>query len=368
MIISFRSLAVALVVCSFAYMAKLTSVSPVYITLPLLFVVLIVSFRRLKGNHLKLSGFLSIIYLMYIFTFTPFAGEMSTYVNLVLSLLVFIGLQVIFLNTSVSAKHVYDKSLFFLLPLFIIESLLRILNPEAPTEAMGQILVEQNKTFYLYKFNSFMFSDSNTTALCLLSLLFCKLALVDFKFTLLSKFEKAVVFIILCLVILTFSRAAILATFFTFVIIALRKYLLFIIAPLLFVFLYVISGVVDESLIAKFHVISSFFNIVTSSGYDDIIFGYGIGQSENVLGYPPHVFLITLFVELGMVGSLFSFIIFLSILREGKINAVLFSLPLFITSLSYFLYIATPFVFATFSIILSKNYERNSLLHDTSVK
>ncbi|MEZ9665374.1 hypothetical protein AB4275_17960 [Vibrio cyclitrophicus] len=351
--ISVSNLIVMMLVSSFLYTAKITSYSPVYVILPVLLFLAGLFLITSRKVVINISSFCAILYGLYLVVFTPLTGDLSDYINIVLAILVYLVCLLLTLTFRIDVKLSFDKALKYLIPIFSIEAIYRIINPQAPTEHMTSHLIEQGKSFYLYKFNSFMFADSNTTALALICLLFTKFAL-DYEGKIkIERRDKLIKIVLFILILLTFSRAAILATIFTFSVFYLRKYIFFLLIPLIYIIVNVLFSLVDESLASKFHILSVFQNYLISVDIFTLLFGNGIGKSVEVLGYPPHVLVVTSLIDIGIIGAIFSIVFFVAMILNDRVRVILLALPLAISSLSYFLYLATPFIFVCFAIIIS---------------
>jgi hypothetical protein len=247
-----------------------------------------------------------------------------------------------------------------------IDSLYRLLNPTHPdVDKIALYADSQDKWFYLYKFNSLMFSDSNDTALVLIVLFFTVLSMPGQYFSL-SKFK--VYLVLIFLILMTFSRAAYFVAilgFLNYKIASFTRLNKLIIHSVL-----VISGIIsisiiyslllsDDSFAVRLDIISMIYDLQSKSSFSKLLIGLGPGQGEEALGIYTHIFYLTYILELGFLGLILILtFFFLYMYRFG--NIVLF--PVLTIGLSFFLYLGTPFLFVPLALIANiYDLQRNKI-------
>lgn len=364
----FYSSILILAVCISAYAVKLTEFSPIYfvyvLVLPISFLVLLV-YRRTFS--MTLDVFLVFLLLSYVLIFHFIHLNNGTAVNLIVSLLGYIYLR--FARFTISLKQysrIINAMVVFNLVILGIDSIYRLLNPMHPNaDKIDLYAGSQDKWFYLYKFNSLMFSDSNDTALVLIVLFFTTLLMPREYFSL-SKFKIYSIFIFL--ILLTFSRAAYFVTilgFLNYKIASFSRLNKLIVRSLL-----VISGIIsisiiysfliaDDSFAVRLDIISMIFDLQSKTSFSKLLIGVGPGQGEEALGIYTHIFYLTYILELGILGLLLVLtFFFLYMYRYG--NIVLF--PVLTIGLSFFLYLGTPFLFVPLALIANiYDLQRNNI-------
>jgi len=326
-------------------------ISPVYILLPLAFIVII----GINADSLYFvkSPFVLIVWMYFILQYV-FVGANATIVNLTIGLIGYYLIKGVYGKLNIDVYDYFIKGSRVILPLFVAEAVVRILNPKAPTDMMTATLESSDMSYYLYKFNSFMFRDSNTTALFLMCFLFTFLAL---KPSLrLAKNEFYIVSLLFALICITFSRSAIITTIFFLIIIFLwQKSKLY---PLLFVFFAFIIVFLNQSFFledvsfqTKTSLLIYLYQYLYEASLFNIIFGHGIGSANLLLGYSPHILIFQLILDIGIVGILIFFLFVFRSIRGSDGRSLYVILPLLIASFSYFLYLGFPFLFICLALV-----------------
>lgn len=200
--------------------------------------------------------------------------------------------------------------------------------------------------FYKYK-NSLMFGDSNGTAILLLTTLGLYLGLVKVE---LLKFKYFLILVMLVLIILTFSRAAIISSIFCLTIYIIPKRRLFLVLLSLVIltfFIYFLADILsvlksDGSGNTKLNELRYIINFLSETPIYEWLFGVGYGLGENVTGRYIHGILPKLVIEGGMISFLV-FSLFSIVTIYMYRNTVYIYLPLLLCSISLSLYIIVPF-------------------------
>ncbi|APX07491.1 hypothetical protein BWP24_15500 [Vibrio campbellii] len=345
------------------YLAKLTQLSPVYIVSIAafwLFFIQACSVRKISFPLPSVICFLLFSYSQIIQLINY--NSLSTYINLSLGLLAFIAV--------VAVRRWYDYDFWInSAKLYIggvvvfcgLDSIYRILNPTAPSEKALEILSNSSEiSFYLYKFGTLAFADSNTTALiCLTAMLLCYYLMKAHAIKVTSLFFVATVIMLSCL-----SRSAIISAILTFLFFGLAyKWRIFLVlfSPVFLVFAlgFISFNFSDGSLDSKFYILSKFDEYLTSASILSIIFGVGFdGSSAALDNIYAHILYVTLIVESGIVGFFLYFSFLISLLVYTNWKAGLIILPLAIASLSYFFYLGAPFFFVSLALLYNlSSYE-----------
>lgn len=356
-----------------AYAVKLTEVSPVYLIyiciIPFSFLVL---FSSNSIGNISLDVILSFTLLIFVILFHSQNLNNGTSVNLIVSLMGYIYLRLarFKINLKQYAKIINAMVLFNLL-LVGLDTVYRVMNPTHPSaEKMDEYSGSSDKWFYLYKFNSLMFSDSNDTALVLIVLLFIVL-LLPRNYFYLSK--NKIYFILSFLILLTFSRAAYLVTVLGYLNykmtslsrvnkLILRSLLVIsVISAISFIYSFLSS---DDSFAVRLDIITSIWDWQSKSDFAKFLIGVGPGQGEETLGIYTHIFYLTYILELGLLGLILILTFFyLYMYRYG--NVVLF--PILTIGLSFFLYLGTPFLFIPLALIANIHDLRNRYREDLNL-
>jgi hypothetical protein len=353
----FYSSILILALCISAYAVKLTDFSPIYfvyiLVLPISFLVLLMYRRTFSITS---DVFLVFLLLSYVLIFHFIHLNNGTAVNLIVSLLGYIYLR--FARFTISLKQysrIINAMVVFNLVILGIDSLYRLLNPTHPDVDKIELYADsQDKWFYLYKFNSLMFSDSNDTALVLIVLFFTVLLMPRQYFSL-SK--SKIYFVIIFLILFTFSRAAYFVTILGFLNYKMASFSR--LNKLIIRSGLIISGIIsisiiyslllsDDSFAVRLDIISMIFDLQSKTSFSKLFIGVGPGQGEEALGIYTHIFYLTYILELGILGLLLILtFFFLYMYRYG--NIVLF--PVLTIGLSFFLYLGTPFLFVPLALI-----------------
>lgn len=339
------------------YASKFTQFSPIYIIYIFIFPLAIYTIVRNKFITYSLDAMIALILIIYI-SLTQFQYLFSgEFINLFISLYSYIYIRI---NVNKFSEEIllkiFNKMLWISIILLSIDSIYRIMNPSAPTaEAFAALEASENLFFYLYKFNSLMFADSNTTALICLILIFTIFSIQKEIKNVYYKNEK---FILLLLLFSCLSRAAILSLIVGLIFLLLFNsniskivktfFLFLLIIATVFVVVFNDSLITDESLKSKFQIIIMVYLKIQTLSFSELLFGIGFTQVESFLGIYSHLLILTYLIECGIIGLL----IFLTFIGFYifKYNSIVL-LPILVVSLSYFLYAGTPFLFIPLAII-----------------
>ncbi|MCA6914332.1 O-antigen ligase family protein [Pectobacterium versatile] len=211
-------------------------------------------------------------------------------------------------------------------PVFIYISLIIIII-DTVYRLSGQ--AENTYGFYSFKYG-LIGVDSNFTALFLL------LVIASYDVVYEKNKSKIIYILMLFLLILTFSRAAMLAYVIYFLIykINLKSKIVLLFATPIAIIILLLSNfaVYDQSGESKLDILSNYMDFFLNSSWIHILFGYGLGQVKVGI-YNPHLLVLQLAIGYGLIGLLLYIVPFVCLFRaEKKLLKAVF--PYFIASFS----------------------------------
>lgn len=240
--------------------------------------------------------------------------------------------------------------------LLSMDTVWRFTHPAVPTEEQLAAYEERDTVFYLFKFSSLMFADSNTVGLAALQYIFLLLFIrkIDAR-----PRDKILIILLVAVVGFTFSRASVAALGVGLIFIYLKT----VRSTMAWVAIagmaavaggYLASLLIKEDLSfqSKFDILGRVIAFFSLPGHWlDKLFGIGLDQSIGVLGIAAHNIFLTYFLELGIVG-LMLFFVFLVTLMRGSRNVLYYGLiPPLVAGLSYYFYAGSPFLFVPLALI-----------------
>lgn len=349
-----------LIISSVFYLAKVTSFSPVYILQPILSLVLVFYLNYI--NSFKLNRYFSLVFILLLSLIVVnlfFSQSASTLVNFICGLISFLVIissyRFFSIRQFLEIINIALKSLVFIL---FFDSVYRLMNPSMPSAEAMSAVADSASSFYMFKFSTLMFADSNTVAIVCVSFLFLSLYCqhrFEFNFGLYP-------FFLFLIMLSCLSRSAIIASLISFFIFTklLNNYLKFIIFTIFglfgFVFFYNLISF-DASFLSKFYIVNKFLVYILQADLSNLLFGVGLDKSPSVLGgIYSHIHIVTAIVEFGFVGA-FSILLFLIFcLIVSNFNCLYVILPNLILGFSYFFYLGAPFVFVPMALIIALEY------------
>lgn len=349
------------------YITKLP-LSPIYLFSMIgvyLSTILIFISSKIKLSK-EVSLAITLLFYFLIFQQLLFIPNISAYVNFNFSILIFICSYIILNKTnSNTAISISEKMIYFSLPLLIIESIYRIINPPVEKIELLENAGREDIMFYIYKFNSIMYQDSNFVGLFILSLFFFLLYLKQYTY---KKYYLSF-FILIILLFATISRASI----FSLVVFSLLyifrqkiyKYrkLFFTVSILLIVVLFPILleyKNIDDSFSTKFGIFDKTIEYVSNANFINLLFGVGFGNAVAVLDIGAHNFFVTYLVESGFIGLILVVILWIYILVKTKFKAGIVMFPFLLNGMSVASG-AIPYLYTMFAIILILESRRSNI-------
>lgn len=233
-------------------------------------------------------------------------------------------------------------------------------------ELFIRIAIGNSSIGLLYGFKkSLFYFDSNFTGLVIMSFLMFFLYMKNVG----MEKTKVIIFLLMILLVLTVSRAAILATIIClFVFINHKSFRLKAFISLMFylvVFftmciLYLFDDVnflnIDGSFNSKFYIVNKAMELYEQLPHFSIMFGLGLGNFDKFTEIFAHNIFVTMFMEMGIVGTLL-FLLFIAFsIRISRGAASYIWLPTFVCGVSLF-GVYSPYLFLINTAILleSKN-------------
>jgi len=283
------------------YLTKIMPVSPVQLAYLLVFFLMFLLFshkEKFLVDHSSLYPFAGCIYFLTLFVSSPPAAVLNILITFSSPLIVYS-----FFCNRVIKVEVFNKYFLFYSVVFILDGVWRFLHP---AEMDLERLAELGITFQIYKLNTFMYMDSNFVglqAICTFSFM-CWFILNGVK---LNKFIPVLLFMS---VLLSLSRAAIIAMFIVIILTYILKrnisilfinlFLLLLSICIVFIVFYFFSK--DISFLSKFHILEVAGEYFYKADFITLIFGVGVGNAKDVLGIGAHNLFVGFIVETGIFG------------------------------------------------------------------
>ena len=351
-----------LIISSIMHAVKI-GFSPVYVLIPVLFL-----FGVLRGIHKNTYTVTSLVmFLLLVFalaTATEFNGSLANLICFALGFFTAVSEA-----SKVKTEGIFRTthiSLYIVAGILAIDSVYRLLNPGAPYAEMEQAIAGGEYAYYVYKFNTLMFADSNTISLVALSWLCLLLFLQDCG----ARRNRVLIIVFISIIFSSLSKASIFTTCLIIVVRLSSKLPKIInLVPavlLLLLLLFSLDGFFEQGGgLAKLDIFDQFLYVTRDMSSFDIIVGNGIGSSESILGIFGHNIFIIYIIDLGIIGTAL-LIIFCVFYYINNPYYVIYGLAILVTSLSYFFYegsafISIPLGIATVVGQRRVNFQKNDL-------
>ncbi|WP_429078636.1 hypothetical protein [Aeromonas hydrophila] len=209
-----------------------------------------------------------------------------------------------------------------------------------------------------------MFVDSNYTAVLLL------ISLVMFDNVLIKiKQHKILYCFLIVLLMLTFSRSAIITFIFLKTVDFIKgvrcsiliKYAfctllicILMMSSLIILSDFSLNHINDGSLLSKFKLLEMMYNIYEDNGLSFIVFGGGIGNSESLIGMGAHNILVLMFLEYGAIFYIPLLFFILFSLKYTKLKLLKYWVAMFISGMSLGFFLAFVFIPVSFYMASTK--------------
>lgn len=338
------------------YAAKITPYSPIYIIYLLLLPISMLNI--IKKNYISVSFdvFVIFFFLLYIISTQLQFILSGEFINLFISLFAYLYIRLTKkMQNELSLLYIFKMMIWISILLLSIDSIYRITHPAIPNMDDFDYISNSDKLwFYIYKYNTLLFADSNTVALIVLVLYFTVMSIEYYKKVYSFKYEKLFLFLLL---LFSLSRSAYIAFIIgiAFVYIKNQSATKRLIYFLIIFFLFILIGIylstyleTDGSFQSKFSIMALAYNKFQMMSLSDILFGIGMGEAKSYLGIYPHLLFLTYFFESGLIGLAF-FILFMFSYIYKYNSIILF--PMLISGFSFFVYLGTPFLFVPLAML-----------------
>lgn len=358
-----------LVLGSGFYLTQIVSLSPIY---PLLVFSLFFSTWAFLSNKILINpasfatkSALAVCVLhscFYLYFVSPFNTFLGYFFNFIFA---FISLWLMPFFTKKELERIGFRLIDFTILLGSIEALIRWLYPfQSLKPEFLDYVRESGSTFYLYKFNSIMYQDSNFVASWILVI--TVFAIEQFG----AKRCGIRTYLLSALLALTICRSAILCfglylickIIFKHFKSKLSKIVVFstlLLGALAGLSNMIINDASFQSKLAIFGLVMA--NYASSLDFVNFLFGVGLSNSKDVLGgITAHNFIMELLIDAGLIGllSMFTLLVGLAKTSGSKGGSIL---TVFIISGMSFAPFTIPYLFVILSLagILARNYHRN---------
>lgn len=343
------------------YLTQIVPISPFYFGVLCSFFTLFMEFSinhnvkifSIKKNDLVLFGIICILCIWVLINAFINNSDLKYPILLILTFLFFIFS--FSLNTFLKndIRLWLKRMIILVFILLFIEFVYRITHPKNFFWA-----TEMSNFFYIYKFSSIMFYDTNETGFFELIFFSFLLYLRDKKIINIQKKVLFVCFVMLCF---TFSRAAVLGSvvlmFFLYILDKVNIFVKFIIISISFFFIFLIINIflMDGSFLTKIDIFERTYKYLLSCSVRNLLLGVGMNNSMVALGgIYGHNYITLFIVEYGIIG--FILLITLFLIMFTKCHATLYILiPYLITGLSFAPYFL-PYMYFFLGVIY--NIER----------
>lgn len=291
-----------------------------------------------------------------------FNAELSgAYVNLVLGVLCFcVTMDILHRQNALISLKIINVGIVIAILLILIDTYVRIAYPIIDYDALSHYIA-QGTEFYIYKFNSVLFADSNSVAFMCLSFQFLSLIL----YTLYKRKKYFCYTLILgILSLLTFSRSALIANAIGVLYYLNRKFLYkhrgaIIASLILILFLIVFLYNDDESFTTKIYIYKSLLQSFYDNNIMTILFGVGLSNFFYQYNIAAHSLYVTMFAELGFFFGIIAFYLLYRTFVKSEYTAA-YLIPLLVCGISFFPYVGLPFMYMNCAIVCWLTDQKNA--------
>lgn len=245
-------------------------------------------------------------------------------------------------NTTEFATKTLKRVIFIVLILLLIEFVYRITHPQ-----FFKWATDIDNFFYIYKFSSIMFSDTNETGFFIMMFTAFLVYLNDKK---VIKIPFIILFISFSFIVGTFSRAAVFGfVVFLFYNNYFKKQSIQTKFFIVFCAIFSVFGIItffmnDGSFLTKIEIFSKSVSYLCRNNIREFLFGVGMNNSINALGIYGHNYISLYFIEYGAIG-MFLFTSFLIHIFFCNAETKYLLIPYIITGLSFAPYFIPYFFF-----------------------
>ncbi|CDG86473.1 O-antigen ligase family protein [Xenorhabdus bovienii] len=241
-------------------------------------------------------------------------------------------------NNNIISKKIIILIFLTLAFIFIFDGIWRLCNPNLENK---EALENLDLGYMIYKTNSIMYRDSNFLGVHILIILSSFLFIFKDK-----KLKKTIfytiIFLFLLAIVLTFSRASFISSLICIYFYIMtnnknRKLFLLITTPVLIISIipfFIQTYQNDISFNSKFHLIDLAISKISTSSLFDILLGYGLGNSINIIGIGAHNFLLTILLEMGLIFFILFLVYLIYLIKVFRSDFLYLVFPFIMSSLS----------------------------------
>lgn len=253
-----------------------------------------------------------------------FKSQFNVIAGFIFSLFLLIIVQNTFRNLNINQIINLSKKMFICSTvIFALDTIYRFTAP-APL-----FIHNDDFWFYKYKTNSIMYGDSNFVGLNILILLSFYHYLKKYY----NYKQKPIYYILLCLLILTFSRASIISYGLLIIFLNVGKRFKYIVVLLSLAILWRIFSS-DGSFISKLFIIDVFYSYYSNASYSEKLLGVGFGNSINVIGIGAHNLIVGYLLETGFITFLLLLLLWYSLTLKSSYRFLYLLIPFLINGFS----------------------------------
>ncbi|WP_370598284.1 hypothetical protein NMD15_00550 [Plesiomonas shigelloides] len=249
-----------------------------------------------------------------------------------------------------SIDSIFSRIGWFSVFYALLDAVWRFLHPD-----LSQIF-DGNALFYRFKSNSLMFEDSNFVGVMLVCVNSMLLVICELK----NKKNIYLLGMLFMAIILTFSRASIMAALFTYGVMFFynsRRSIKFftLISGVMLSFYFFSLLYADGSFRSKFYIIDSFESVFYTFDFIRKLIGVGLGNTFEFLGIGAHSIVVVGFFELGAFCFLIYLLIVLLLISLCGISQVYLFVPYLLNGFSL-TSTSVPILFLSSGVVLSIYY------------
>lgn len=356
-------LLLAAIVATVGYLTRITEFSPIYFLSPAFAALMFAVSRWRRGIWLSPDILLALLLLFYVSFLNVGNYNNGSFVNLSLGLFSYVTVRIYAKMLEIERLcATFNAATWVVIWLLSIDTTIRLLAPSPPTADYVERLVQNQESFrYLYKFGGFMFADSNSTGLVALIFLFASI-----EINRPHRLRKQEYFLVAILIAsLSYSVYFTIFVFLIFSLLRRRidrsnihvKFLL-IVVGIPFLSLFFQSFLENQSLNSKIYIANTALQYLENSNSITLLFGAGVGLGIEALTIFSHNLFLTYLIETGLVGLAIISAFFAYVAFNSDRITVLAAL---LASMSYFLYLGTPFLFVPLALVVTVKQKRRVL-------
>lgn len=315
-----RIIAFLIVVFSSQFLTGITQLSPIYFAYILAFALFLLKTGYTHKIYYQPIYLIIVIIVFYLFLTQDYNKSDGGIKDIILKSMELIIIIIAYESLIICSLSFIKKIILY----FINGSIIILFIDFLYRYQLGGGYVD----IYSFKENSLMFLDSNFSGL-LITCIFSLSLYFQKYYNLKIQIQIILLFV---LVILTFSRASIIACIFAFLLnklwngrINIWYILLSVLSLSTIIFILENYFISDGSLLIRLNIIEHIFDTLYTSNSDNFLYGLGLGNTKYVIGKSAHNIILTYLMEIGIVGLLLYIILWTSfIIWDSKVLFVFF--------------------------------------------